>query len=246
MATIGGRPRPPLVAERRFYLGMAILILLIMFAGFAPSFYMRGTVPPYRPYLPMNGTVLLHGLLFTSWLLLFVAQASLISAKRPDLHRKLGLAAFVLLPAMIVIGFMTALDGVARHSGPPDISPLTWLAVPVFDIPVFTGLIGAALYKRRDPQVHKRLMLCALISLTPPGTGRLPGLNALAPFPTVEVGAQVLLLGALAIWDLRSRGRVHPVTIIAGVVMIGSWLLRIAIWQTEGWMNLAAWLASFA
>jgi hypothetical protein len=246
MATLAERARPRPNAERRFYLGMGIVIFLIMFAGFAPSFYLRGVVPPYKPNLPMSATVLLHGLLFTAWLALFVAQTSLVSARRPDIHRKLGITAFVLLPAMVIVGFLAALGGVARHSGPPDLSPLTWLAVPMFDIPVFTGLIAAALYKRRDPQAHKRLMLCALIGLTPPGTGRLPGLQAVLTFPGVVVGAQVLLLAALAIWDLRSRGRLHPVTIIAGVVIVGSWALRLAIWQTEGWMAFARWISAFA
>jgi hypothetical protein len=244
MATVTERTRPN--AERRFYLGMGILIFLIMFAGFAPSFYLRGVVPPYAPYLPMSMTVLLHGLLFTGWLVLFVAQASLVSARRPDIHRRLGLAAFVMLPAMVIVGFSAALGGVARHSGPPDLSPLTWLAVPLLDIPVFAGLIGAALYKRRDPQAHKRLMLCALIGLTPPGTGRLPGLQDWLTFPGVIVGSQLLLLSALAIWDLRSRGRVHPVTIIATVVIVGSWVLRLAIWQSEPWLAFAGWISSFA
>jgi hypothetical protein len=244
MATVTERTRPN--AERRFYLGMGILIFLIMFAGFAPSFYLRGVVPPYAPYLPMSMTVLLHGLLFTGWLVLFVAQASLVSARRPDIHRRLGLAAFVMLPAMVIVGLIAALGGVARHSGPPDLSPLTWLAVPVLDIPVFAGLIGAALYKRRDPQAHKRLMLCALIGLTPPGTGRLPGLQDWLTFPGVVIGSQLLLLSALAIWDLRSRGRVHPVTIIATVVIVGSWVLRLAIWQSEPWLAFAGWISSFA
>jgi len=246
MATMVERARAPLSSERRFYLGMAIAILAIMFAGFAPSFYLRGVVAPYTPYLPMSPLVLLHGLLFTTWLILFMTQVSLVSARRPDIHRKLGIAAFAMLPAMVIVGFLAALGGVARHSGPPELSPLTWLAVPMLDIPVFTGLIGAALYNRRNAQVHKRLMLCALISLTPPGTGRLPVLQTYLPFPAVVIGSQMLLLAALAIWDLKSRGRVHPVTMIATLVIVGSWVLRLAIWQSEPWLAFASWVASFA
>ena len=246
MATMVERARAPLSSERRFYLGMAIAILAIMFAGFAPSFYLRGVVAPYTPYLPMSPLVLLHGLLFTTWLILFMTQVSLVSARRPDIHRKLGIAAFAMLPAMVIVGFLAALGGVARHSGPPELSPLTWLAVPMLDIPVFTGLIGAALYNRRNAQVHKRLMLCALISLTPPGTGRLPVLQTYLPFPAVVIGSQMLLLAALAIWDLKSRGRVHPVTMIATLVIVGSWVLRLAIWQSEPWLAFAGWVASFA
>jgi hypothetical protein len=246
MATMVERRRAPLNSERRFYLFMAVAILAIMFAGFAPSFYLRGVVPPYAPFLPMSALVLLHGLLFSLWLILFISQVSLVSAHRPDVHRRLGIAGFVLLPAMVVVGFLAALGGVARHSGPPELSPLTWLAVPMFDIPVFAGLIGAALYNRRDPQVHKRLMLCALISLTPPGSGRLPVLQTYVSFPVVVIGTQLLLLAALAWWDLKSRGRVHPVTMISTLVILVSWVGRLAIWETGPWLAFAAWVASFA
>jgi hypothetical protein len=246
MATMVERTRAPLGSERRFYLGMAIAILAIMFAGFAPTFYLRGLVPPYSHHMPMSPLVLLHGLLFTLWLILFMSQVSLVSARRPDIHRKLGIAGFAMLPAMVIVGFLAAIGGVARHSGPPEFSPLTWLAVPLLDIPVFTGLIGAALYCRRNPQVHKRLMLCALISLTPPGTARLPWLQTYMSFPVVVIGGQMLLLAALAMWDLKSRGRVHPVTMIATIVILASWVGRFAIWETEPWLAFAGWVASFA
>jgi hypothetical protein len=243
MATMVDRARAPLSSERRFYLGMAIAILAIMFAGFAPSFYLRGMVPPYAPFLPMTWLVILHGLLFTGWLALFMTQVGLMSSGRPHVHRRLGLIAFAMLPAMIVVGLLVAIGGVARHSGPPDLSPLTWLAVPLLDIPVFTGLIAAALYHRRTPQTHKRLMLSALIGLTPPGTGRLLAPIGV-PMPVAIIGSQVLLMAALAAWDLKSRGRLHPVTIIATIVLVGSWLFRFAIWQTEPWLAFAGWVVS--
>jgi hypothetical protein len=242
MATIAEGARAPLGSERRFYLGMGLAILAVLFIGFAPSFYLRGMVPAYAPYLPMTPLVLLHGLLFTAWLLLFISQVGLISARRPDVHRRLGIAGFVLLPAMAAVGLVTALEGVARHSGPPDVPPLAWLAVPLLDIPVFLGLIGAALYFRRTPQTHKRLMLSALIGLTSPGVGRLP---IPIPIPVLIIGSIVLFMAALAIWDLRSRGRIHPVTIVATIVLVGSWVLRFAIWQTEPWLAFAAWASSF-
>jgi hypothetical protein len=243
MASIAGGARAPLTSERRFYLGMCAVILVIMFVGFAPSFYLRGLIAPSAPLLPVTPVVILHGLLFTAWLLLFAAQAGMVSARRVDLHRKLGLAAFALLPAMIVVGLLAALHGVERLSGPPGLSPLSWLAVPLLDVPVFTGLIAAALYHRKDPQTHKRLMLSALIGLTPPGIGRLPGITAI-PMPVAIIGSQILLMAALALWDLRSRGRLHPVTIVATVVLVGSWLFRFAIWQTEPWLAFAGWAVS--
>lgn len=243
MATLAA-PRPRLKAERRFYLGMAIAILATILAGFGPSFYFRGLLPPYHPYLPMTPLVLLHGLVFSSWALLFMAQVSLMSADRASVHMKLGIGGFVLLPVMIVIGALAALHGVARHSGDPSIAPLSWLAVPLLDIPVFTGLILAGLLNRDKPQVHKRFMLGSLVGLLPPSIGRLPW-PAEIPFPVIIIGGQLAFLVPLAIWDIRSRGRIHWVTITVAAVLAGSWLFRLAVWNTPEWLAFARWAVSF-
>lgn len=242
MATLA--PPRRLSAEHRFYLGMALAVLATVFAGFAPSYYLRGLVPAYRPFLPITPLIVLHGALFSSWVLLFMAQVGLVSAGRTDVHRRLGRFGVVLLAGMIAVGLLTALGGVARNSGPPVVPPLAWLAVPLLDVPVFAGLIGAGLLNRRAPQVHKRFMLVAMIGLLPPSIGRLPWPEAI-PFPLIVIGGQVLFLVPLVLWDLASRGRVHWVTITGAAVLIGSWLLRLAIWQTEPWLLFAGWAASF-
>lgn len=243
MATLAA-PRPRLDAERRFYFGMAIAILVTVFAGFAPSFYLRGVVPPYHPFLPLTWIVLLHGLVFSSWVLLFMTQVSLMTSGRPEVHMRLGLAAFALLPAMIVIATLAALNGVGRASGDPTIPPLSWLAVPLLDIPVFTGLILAGLFNRSRPQVHKRFMLGSLIGLLPPSIGRLPWPD-LIPFPVLIIGGQLLFLVPLAIWDIRTRGRIHWVTLTVAIVLAGSWIFRLAIWNTPQWLSVARWAVSF-
>lgn len=245
MATIVA-PRPRFDSERRFYSAMALAILLTIFAGFAPSFYLRGMVPPYfAPPLPMTWIVLVHALVFTSWVLLFVAQVSLMSAGKAEVHMRLGIAGFVLLPAMIAIATLAALHGVARHSGPPDIAPLSWLAVPLLDVPVFTGLILAGLLNRPRPQVHKRFMLGSLVGLLPPSLGRLP-FPAELPMPLIIIGGQLAFLVPLAIWDIRSRGRIHWATYTVAAVLVGSWLFRFAIWQTPEWLGFARWAVSLA
>lgn len=231
-----------LSAERLFYLGMGLAILLTVFAGFAPSFYLRGIIQPYAPMLPTTPLVLLHGLLFSGWIVLFIAQTSLMSTGRADLHRRLGLIGFAMLAAMIVVGTLAALHGVERKSGPPIVPPLAWLAVPLLDVPVFAALIGLGLANRRKPQVHKRFMLVATIGMLPPAIGRLPWPPD-APFPLVLIGGQLLFLSALAGWDFFSRRRLHWVTIAGTVLLVGSWLFRFAIWQTEPWLAFARWAA---
>jgi hypothetical protein len=182
-------------------------------------------------------------MVFSAWLLLFVTQVSLVSARRVDLHRRLGVVGIVLLAAMVIVGTFAALNGVARHSGAPDIAPLAWLAVPLIDVPVFAGLIGAGLANRRRPQVHKRFMLASMIGLLPPSIGRLPWPDAL-PFPVIIIGGQLLFLVPLALWDLRTRGRVHWVTATSALVLAGSWVFRLAIWETPAWLSFAGWAVS--
>lgn len=229
-------------AERLFYLGMGLAILLTVFAGFAPSFYLRGIVAPALPLLPLTPLVLLHGLLFSAWIILFIAQTGLMSARRADLHRRLGLTGFAMLAAMIVVGTLAALHGVERRSGPPIVPPLAWLAVPLLDVPVFAALIGLGLANRARPQAHKRFMLVATIGMLPPAIGRLPW-SADASVPLILIGGQLVFLSALAAWDFASRRRLHWVTVTGTIVLVGSWLFRFAIWQTELWLAFARWAA---
>jgi hypothetical protein len=219
---------------------MALAILATILLGFAPTFYLRGAIPGPPQMLPLTPLVLLHGLLFSSWVLLFTTQTLLVNGNRTDVHRRLGRIGMVLLPAMIIVAAVTALEGVARKSGPPIVPPLSWLAVPLFDIPVFGALIGAALYFRSKPQVHKRLMLVAMIALLPPAIGRTP-IMALWPSPVLFFGISDLFLVPLFAWDLKTTGRIQPVTLTASLVVIGSQLLRIGIWTTPGWLAFAAW-----
>src|SRR4051812_30861709 len=80
--------------ERVFYGGMAILLCIVVFIGFAPTYFQAGIL---RAPLP-SAIVHIHGALFTLWMLLFVTQAALISARRVKWHRSFGTIAFCLPP----------------------------------------------------------------------------------------------------------------------------------------------------
>jgi hypothetical protein len=227
-------------AERWFYAGMAIAIVTAILAGFLPSYYLRGVLDAGHALAPMTPLVHLHGALFTSWMLLFLAQVLLVIGGRRDIHRKLGIAAVILLPAMIVVGTLSGLHQVARASGPPITSPLNWLSVPLLSVPLYAGLIGCALVKRRDPQTHKRLMLIAMIEMTSPGLGRLPW-PEFVPGAFTLFGFTDLFLLALVGWDLRQHGRLHRATIIGGTALVASQFLRLAVWDNPAWLAFARW-----
>ena len=224
---------------------MAALILLTVSVGFSRSYYLRGVVgPPAFPLGPLTPVIQLHGLLFTGWILFLIAQTSLVSAGRRDLHLKLGIVATVWVPLMIVVGMLTALRGVVRGTAPPFLEPRRWLAVQTFDLLLFATLVVAGLRARRDPQTHKRLMLLATIALLPPALGRWP----LPPF-ILRLGAPGifgladLALVPLVAWDLTTRGRIHRATLWGGLAIVVSLPLRLAVARTEAWVTIADWAA---
>src|SRR6185503_10787626 len=110
--------------ERLFYTGMAAAILLTVFAGFSRTYYLRPVFQTDR-LIPL---LHVHGLIFTSWIVLFLIQTSLVAAKRTRTHMSLGIAGGVLAALMIVIGTLTAIVRAKAAAVPPGFSsPLIFL-----------------------------------------------------------------------------------------------------------------------
>ncbi|MDQ3220811.1 MAG: hypothetical protein M3Q26_08715, partial [Acidobacteriota bacterium] len=170
----------PRRATRRFFIFVAVLFPLLVLLGFARTYYLRAFLdgPPVPTLL-----VHLHGLVMTAWIVLFATQVWLISSRRIRLHQKLGIAGVFLGIVIIVVGLLTAVASAARGGGVPGIPPLAFLAVPFFDIVVFAILLAGAVYYRRQPANHKRLILLTILNFLPPAVARIPivSLQSLGP-----------------------------------------------------------------
>lgn len=219
MATHAGAGRQKLPErqqkERRFYLRMALLIMAVIFIGFAPSFYLKpfNVVHFPRPNPDLNGHLMLHGLVFSLWTVIFLVQTLLISAGRRDLHKKLGIFGFTLAIAMIPIMYLTTLDEIARNSGPPWTDVLTWAAVPLVPIPFYMFVLWKGWNARRtDLASHKRIMLGLMIMLTQPATARLPLLPPMLWTFAALSALGMLLFVPMARWDKQTLGHIHPAT----------------------------------
>src|SRR5262245_17459389 len=163
---------------------MAVAMAITVFVGFAATYYLKlfgdaGMITIGGH--PFTTLVHAHGALFTCWVLFFVAQTSLVASGRVAVHRRTGIAGVVLAAAMVVVGVLLAISSAARGTAPPGIDPLSFLAVPLFDMVVFTSFLTAAVLKRRDRETHKRLMLLAYVSLLSAPIALNPGL--LTPGP---------------------------------------------------------------
>src|SRR4051794_26228309 len=109
MATLANNPVDRASAERKFYSRMALALVAIVFLGFAPSFYLRDVVPAYpRPNPSLTPFVMLHGSLFTLWMLVLIAQTQLVAAGRRDMHMKLGVLGMLLAVAILPVMYLAA------------------------------------------------------------------------------------------------------------------------------------------
>ncbi len=224
--------------ERRFFGGMAVALTLTVLAGFSRTYYFNHWVAE-----PFALTPLLHwhGAAFSAWLLLLVAQTTLIATHRVGLHRRLGIAGAVLAVLMVPLGMSVAItrtaSGVIADHGAP---PLLFLAVPVIGMLVFGALVGAALYLRRDSGAHKRLMLLATLELATAGVARLPLVEDWGP--PGFFGVTDLFIVALIVYDLVTRKRLHRATIWGGLFLVASQPLRLVVGGTGAWTAFATWL----
>lgn len=224
--------------ERLFYLGMAVLIGITVFAGFSRTYFLKAHYGT-----PELGLLLhLHGLVFTSWILLFLAQTTLVASRRIDIHRRLGVLGGVLAALVVIMGTTTAILRVKGGAAPiPGVSPLSFLAVPLFDMVVFAALIGAGFYYRHRADVHKRLMTLATISLLSAPIARLP-FAILRAGPPAFFGLTDLFIVACLLYDLATRGRIHPVTAWGGLIIVASQPLRLMISGAPAWIAFASWI----
>jgi hypothetical protein len=219
--------------ERLFFSGMVLALMVTVFWGFAPSFYLHGVLD--RPNV-LTPSLLVHGTVFSAWMMLLFVQTSLIAARRTDLHRRFGVAGAGLGVLMVVVGAYVTIT----RAGLPGAAPLAFLAIPLTTVVVFPALFGTALYFRRRTDIHKRLVLIATIELVAAAVARLPGVAPLGPFGFFG-GADLFVL-AIVVYDLVGLQRIHPATLWGGAFLIASQAGRIMIGDTAAWQAFAAWL----
>ena len=226
--------------DRAFYSGMAIAMALAVFAGFARTYYLSSyfgtsTTLSGGPFSPV---VRIHAALFTTWVVLFLVQTSLVATHRVAVHRRLGVAVAVVAGLMVVAGTALALATARRGGAPPGITPEQFLAIPLGDMAVFSVLVTAALWLRRNKEAHKRLMLMAYLAILVAAVARLPGVLSLGPLGFFGLTFIPALVVAM-LYDLFTRGRVHPAYLWGGALLILSVPLRLMISTTPAWHRLA-------
>ncbi|MDX2040907.1 MAG: hypothetical protein SF097_06645 [Acidobacteriota bacterium] len=223
--------------ERVFFTGIAIASAAVVFVGFARTYYLK----EYFGTPHLSALLHLHGLIFTSWVALFLTQSLLVATNRTNVHRRLGMIGAFIAILLVILGLLTALIRTKqRYELTGDKTRLSFLAIPLGDMLLFACFVGAGFYYRRRTDVHKRLMLFATIMILDAAFARILKAGSTAFF-----GATDLFIVGCLTYDLITRKRIHQVTLWCGLVVIASQMLRIMIGRTQAWIDFSLWLVQW-
>lgn len=240
------------VSGRRFYVCLALAFVLIAFGGFIPTYWAKVASGTFAGAPVLH----VHGLFFFTWTLFFLIQTSLVASGRTLDHRTWGVAGVAIATGMAFTVVLAAINSmkVADAIGMGD-AARRFSIVSLSALALFVGLFVAAIVNVKRPEVHKRLMVLAMIPpmqaamarpfqvlFSPPGAvGPPPVFVSIPPGLTVD-----LLIVAAIIYDWRTRGRPHPVYLIGLPVILVQQLMTVPIGGSATWMTIAHWVQNLA
>jgi hypothetical protein len=220
MATFVSRPVTTRQASKRaddiFFTTMSLLMLAIVLIGFLSSYFLRGAVFAHLPSLLIH----FHGAVFSSWIILFVVQSTLISAGNIRLHRKLGVLGAVLAALMVILGVLATFGTLRRGAVLPSFfTPASFLVENVLGILDFGIYVAIATWQRNNPPVHKRLLLMANAMLMAPALSRMT-FPVMVRYPFLNGVIPIALVASIFVFDVLTRRRLLAVTVIGGVLFV--------------------------
>lgn len=242
--------------DRWIWVFMATFFIAITLTGFIPDSIMKvgmvraGARPPFPLILHV------HAILMGSFLLLLFTQAMLMATDRRDQHMLLGRVAFVLVPALVLVGFtlVPTIYQQVWHEvqvAPPSIreklqARLHFLEnISLLQMRIgFTFLIsiGLALRARRiDSDFHKRMMFLAIATALPAAFDRMIWLPTTMPTSPLSPDLYTLFaVSPMFFWDALKHRHALRVYLVWLAVFLPFTVAVHLLWDTQGWHTFAS------
>jgi hypothetical protein len=226
--------------ERRFFTRAALVIAVLVAVGFGWSTYVR-TRPGATAFggPTLSPMVRLHAAVSTGWILLLIAQTWFVASRQTAVHKKLGLVGGLLAIGVVVCGWMVAVDTIKREVP----RAREFFVLPASELFVFSILTALALYWRRVPRIHKRLMLLGTVALIPAATTRPVPPDSLLMILGLFGVPELLFVLALILHDARTLRRIHPATIAGAALVLVVAAFRMPLGSTSLWLAFASAVA---
>lgn len=251
---LSGTPRAHSI-DRWIFVFMAAWFIAITLTGFIPDSLMKiemvkaGLRPPFPLILHA------HAVVMGSFLLVLLAQTTLMATGRRQYHMQLGLAGYALAALLVVVGFLLVptmygqvWDG--AHNGPPQVREMLQKQLPVVDniallqyrigilFPLFLAIAFKA--RGRNAGMHKRMMFLGTAMAMPAAIDRITWLPH--TMPASPLSADLYTLAAIApmfLWDVTRNRAVHPAYVIWLAVCLPFAVLINLLWDTPWWHQMA-------
>lgn len=241
--------------DRWIFVFMAGLFVVTALAGFVPYSIVKinAVVAGERPPFPIMMHV--HAVLMGSWLMLLLAQTTLMATGRRAFHKQLGMVSLVLAPAIVITVIILV----------PTWNSLIWSSFEFMEPAaierqkinltgtlleqirmgiMFSVFVGwALLVRRRDPGLHKRFMILATVYPLLAGISRavitwLPS-AVYFDWPTFYDVSLLVWIMPMFLWDFVRTRRVHKAYIIWIAVGIPFAIPIHLLWGTPWWIQTA-------
>lgn len=242
-----------LAVDRWIWVFMAVFFIAITLTGFIPdslgklAMLRAGARPPFPPILHV------HAALMGSFLLLLLTQSWLVATDRRARHMLLGRVAFVLVPAIILTGFIlvpTMYQQVwnGAQTAPPPIREQLKLTLRFLDNIALLQLKAGVLFstfivlalraRRRDPGFHKRMMFLATALPLQAAIDRIEWLPSIHSGPLVSDLYVLLIVSPLFLWDVVRQHAVPRVYLVWLGLFLPVAVAVQLLWDTPGWHAL--------
>jgi hypothetical protein len=232
------------VIRNRLYLLLAALLAIFVFVGFAQTYYLRTLfqVPPITMLLHA------HALLFTAWVVLFVTQARLIAKQDYRTHMRLGVLGMALAALVVVVGIAVTIASAAEpRPRPMGMTTAQFTILPASSIVFYGVLVLAAFLLRKNGQLHKRLMVLAMIAVLGPPTARLVRAAGLGQdFLVLQMSVTAFFVVCALVADWSRHRSIHAAYAVGGMLLVLSWPVRIWFAHTPAWEAVGQWMAEVA
>ena len=201
---------------------------------------------------PVPWIVHVHAAVFTTWMLLITGQVLLVVRNRVDLHRKLGWPLVGWACLMGVMGPVAIMSSEAANvRGGPVFDP-AFLSIAFNNILCFLALLGWGLALRKNPAVHRRLMILSSVALADPGFARFSGwlwpqqpASMLVWFFYMFYG-NMLIIALMAAWDWY-RGRLMRQIVFGAAGLLAAEGTATLLYFWPPWKAVAtSWIMAWA
>lgn len=251
---LSGTPRAHRI-DRWIYVFTAASFIVIVLAGFVPSSIEKAAAVEAGARPPFPLAMHLHALLMGSFLLLLLAQTWLVATGRRARHMRLGMVSLVLVPAIVIVGFLLArgnyqgLWAAASAAPPAARAELQGLIGELDNILLFQlriGILFPLLFwiglraRGAEPGLHKRMMILAVAVALPAGIDRIPWLPTTLPASPLATDLYTLLaVSPMLAWDLIRNRFVHRAWWIWLSLFLPFAVVVNGLWDSAWWHGVA-------